>query len=58
MRLILKRQNEVVNDLKFKFNQAIENRNKPEASQCYYRWIEESKKLDILEDLNLMRDSV
>lgn len=56
MELIIKHQNEVVNDLKFKFNQAIENHDKITAQQCYYDWIQESRNLDILEDIYKMRD--
>jgi len=53
MELIIKHQQEVVNNCILLFDNAIDKNNREEADKCLNHWLRESSRLDILEDLNL-----
>lgn len=53
MQSIIEHQQEVVNNCLIKFDDAIDRKNVSEAQEALKKWLKESKRLDILEDLNL-----
>lgn len=53
MQLIIEHQQEVVNNALIRFDEAIDREDVNEAQKALEKWLKESKRLDILEDLNL-----
>ncbi|MCK9282399.1 MAG: hypothetical protein M0P71_17425 [Melioribacteraceae bacterium] len=57
MEKIIARQKETVNNFKIMFDKAVQANQEKDARRYCHSWIMESEKLDILEDINLIRQS-
>jgi hypothetical protein len=55
MELIIRHQQEVVDNCLLLFDNAIDENNREEADKCLKHWLRESARLDLLEDINIGR---
>lgn len=54
MYIVIRHQKEIVNNYLIAFDNARQNNNRIEADIYFKKWIKESRKLDILEEINLL----